>query len=147
LEALTWQTSITAQELRNKPRVNEEFGFDKPLYTISFEQGPEPQQVKIGRLTPPGNQVYLQVVGRPEIDVLGLELLGLLPGPTNDWRDTTFVNLKGLDLDRLTVTNGAKVLELQRSNQVWRMVTPVKARADHRKINELLLELEKLQHF
>jgi hypothetical protein len=146
LEGLKYERVITARDLRDKPKADQEYGFDSPWCVLSYEQGGEtPLVVRIGKLTAPGDQVYLQVLGRPDVDIVDRDILTNLPAQASDWRDTTFVSLKGVDFDRLTVTNGAKVLELQRSAAIWRMKSPQPARADQRKIMDLLQNLQDLQ--
>jgi hypothetical protein len=78
------------------------------------------------------------------IDVIGLDLLKFIPRAPDDWRDTTFVNFKDPDFDRLTVANGAKLFELQRdaTNESWRILRPMQARADNSKIQLLLFNLQ-----
>ncbi len=95
------------QELRAIPKANEEYGFNSAFCTLSYEQGEANLQVKFGKFTAPGDQVYFQVVGRPDIDIVGLDILTNLPARPDGWRDTTFARLKGVEFDRLTVTSEA----------------------------------------
>ena len=52
------------------------------------------------------------------------DLLKFIPRRADDWRDTTLINLQGLAFDRLAVTNGATIFELQRE-EVLRGLEPV----------------------
>ncbi|MDB6020040.1 MAG: hypothetical protein JWR19_4529 [Pedosphaera sp.] len=146
LEELSYQAHISAQELRGRPKADEEYGFDTPRFTIIIQQGEDIWQIKLGRLTTPGDQIYLQVVGTEGVDVVSVDFLKSIQPNVDAWRDTAFVNLKDLPFDRLTITNGVKVVELQRdaTNQLWRMVRPLPARADNIKIKELLSQLQNL---
>ncbi len=143
LADLSYQAQISAEALKDRPKAGEEFGFDAPLFTIRLEQD-NPLTLKVGRFTAPGNQVYVQVVGRDAVDITAVDFLKYVPRHTNDWRDTRFVNLAtGRAFDRVSVTNGAKFFELQRdsASQLWKMTWPFAARADHPKIEELLYRL------
>lgn len=146
LEELSYNTHISAQELRDRPKANEDYGFDAPLFTLLLRQGSDSHQVKLGKLTAPGDHVYVQVVGTEGVDVVGTDIFKFIPRQKNDWRDTAFINLKDVTFDRLTVTNGSKVFELQRdaTNTPWRMIRPMQARADNSKIDELLYKLQNL---
>ncbi|MDB6108325.1 MAG: hypothetical protein JWR69_75 [Pedosphaera sp.] len=146
LEELSYKTHISAQEFRDRPKANEDYGFDAPLFTLLVQQGAGMHQLKFGKLTAPGDQVYIQVVGAEGVDVVGTDIFKFIPRQKNDWRDTAFVNLKDVPFDRLTVTNGSKVFELQRdaTNKLWRMTRPMQARADNPKIEELLYKLQSL---
>ena len=48
--------------------------------------------------------------------------------------------MKGLAFDRLAVTNGAKIFELRAdaTNDLWRMVYPLQARANNAKTDQSL---------
>jgi hypothetical protein len=78
------------------------------------------------------------------VDVISLDLLNYIPRKPDDWRDTTFVNFKDSGFDRLTVANGPKIFELQRdaTNESWRIVRPMQARADNSRIQLLLYNLQ-----
>ena len=92
------------------------------------------------------DQVFLRVIGDEAIYLVDANLLKLFPRQANDWRDTTFISLKGLVFDRLMVTSGARFFELQRdaSDKIWRMTQPMKARADNPKVEDLLQKLQNL---
>jgi uncharacterized protein DUF4340 len=147
LGKLTFQARITAQELRNRSKTDAEFGFDTAQSSLTLQQGDaRPQQILIGERTALRDQVFLRVVGDEAIYLVDVNLLKLFPRQANDWRDTTFISLKGLAFDRLTVTSDTRFFELQReaTNKVWRMTQPMKARADNPKIEDLLQKLQNL---
>src|ERR1039457_2306000 len=131
LEQLTPAPYITARELRDRPKADEEYGFSSPQASIFIEQPEHPAHLLIGARTPPGDQVFLRVVGVDGVYVVDADFLKYIPHTADDWRDTTLVDLKELAFDRLAVTNGAKVFELRRdaTNKLWRMVYPLQARA------------------
>src|ERR1022692_2882249 len=144
LEQLTPAPYITARELRDRPKADEEYGFSTPQASIVVEQPEHPVHLLIGARTPPGDQVFLQVVGADGVYVVDADFLKYIPRSAEDWRDTTLVDLKGLTFDRLAVTNGAKVFELRRdaTDKLWRMVYPLQARANNAKVEESLQLLQ-----
>src|ERR1035437_1813422 len=114
LERLTPAPYITARELRDRLKLDEAYGFSTPQATIAIEQPEHTAHLLIGARTPPGDQVFLQVVGMDGVFMVDADFLKYIPRTAEDWRDTTLVDLKGLTFDRLAVTNGAKVFELRR---------------------------------
>ncbi len=140
LERLTAAPYVTARELRDRPKSDEEFGFATPQASIIIEQPGYTARLRVGSKTSPGDQVFLQVVGVEGVYVVDADFLKYLPRSVDDWRDTALLNLKGLAFDRLAVTNGAKVFELRRTgtNKLWRMVYPLQARANSAKTEEAL---------
>ncbi len=146
LGKLTYQDRITALELRNRSKTDAEFGFDTAPFSLTLQQGDTSRQLLIGGRTALRDQVFLRVIGDEAIYLVDANLLKLFPRQANDWRDTTFISLKGLMFDRLTVTSGMRFFELQRdaADKVWRMTQPMKARADNPKIEDLLQKLQNL---
>lgn len=144
IEGLTPGPYITARELRGRPKADEEYGFSTPQASIVIEQSEHTTHLLIGARTPPGDQAFLQVVGADGVYVVDADFLKYIPHTAEDWRDTTLIDLNGLTFDRLAVTNGAKVFELRRdaTNKLWRMVYPLRARANNAKAQESLQLLQ-----
>jgi hypothetical protein len=160
LDQLAPATYITGSVLRNHPNADEEFGFATPQATLVIQQGPYVPRLRVGALTNPGDQVYVQVEGDLGAYVVDAELLKYLPRSANEWRDTTMLDLADLVFDRLAVTNSAKgdtgrgglppssstfILLRDPTNSLWRMVWPLDARANHPRIEESLQELQQLR--
>jgi hypothetical protein len=151
LEGLKPASYIRARELQDRPQTDEEYGFATPQAFISIEQPGYTARLRVGAKTTPGDQVFLQVVGVEGVYVVNADFLNYLPRTADDWRDTTLINLNGLAFDRLSVTNGTKILELRRdgANKPWRMVYPLQARANNNKVEESLQMLQsvRVRHF
>lgn len=137
---------ITPAEIQRRPKADEEFGFDNPLIELELRQGDRSDRIKFGRLTAPGNQVFVRVVGREDVYVMDAELLKLMPVLPNDWRDTQLLDFRNLEFDRLYVTNAGKFIgfQLDATNGVWRMTDPMPVRANSDRLNALLLGLQNL---
>jgi len=142
LAKLTPVTRITAGELRQQPNAGEDYGLDQPATSLVISAPDQQWQLKIGRLTAPGDQVFLRVVGVDGAFVTDAGWLKFLPKNANDWRETTLVNSGGI-YDSIVLTNGAKVIELHLdpTNHLWRMTRPLLARADSDRINRALEQL------
>jgi hypothetical protein len=152
LEGLSYQLRFTPQELKENSKSGSDYGMDAPSLTVLMQAGSDlPRVLKFGNHTPPGDQIYVQLVAREGVDVVLTDVLKLIPRQVNEWRDTTFADLKAAPFDHLVVTNGDKILEFQRDpvTALWRMVQPMKARADNPKVDGLLAALQNLQvnHF
>jgi hypothetical protein len=147
LEGLSYQLRFTPQELKENSKSGSDYGMDAPSLTVLMQAGSDlPRVLKFGNHTPPGDQIYVQLVAREDVDVVSTDVLKLIPRQVNEWRDTTFADLKAAPFDHLVVTNGDKILELQRDPAaLWRMVQPMKARADNLKVDSLLAALQNLQ--
>lgn len=143
LEALNVAGRISGADLRKRPDAEAEFGLQSPQFTLAVQNRDAFRQLKVGALTPSGDQVYLQVVGVDGLFVVDAQWLKLLPRKVDDWRDLALVDLRTLAFDRIAVSNTAS-FELQRAatNQPWIAARPVSgARVDNER---LLLALQKL---
>jgi Domain of unknown function (DUF4340) len=144
LQRLTPAAYISSPDIRGRTNADTEFGFKPPRASIVLRQPNYEARLLVGGLTGPGDQVFLQVVGVDGIDVVNASLLKWIPQTANDWRDKALFDLKNLALDKLdtiSVTNGGKVLQLQRdaSAGLWRIVTPpIQARADNARLDDLV---------
>jgi hypothetical protein len=145
LEQLVPVTRISAQELSSVRDTDKKFGFNPPPTTLILQPGD--QHIQIGNKNGPGDQMFVKIVGVDGVFVVDTDLLRFIPRSTDDWRDAALVDFARFDFDRLVVTNGAKVLALQcnPTNQIWRMVFPMDARADGIKVGESLQKLRNLR--
>jgi hypothetical protein len=144
LQKLTPATRIDAAELRNHHNADVEFGFETPRISLVIETDGQRRQLLVGNKTPPGDQVFLRVVGMDGAFVADADWLNFIPRSANVWRDTALVNVNNGGLDWIVLTNGTKVIELRRdaTNHLWRMIRPFPARADADRIADALQRLQ-----
>jgi len=147
LERLTPAPYITARELQGRLQTDQEYGFATPQASLTLEQPGYTYRLRVGANTAPGDQVFLQVVGVQGVYVVNADFLRYLPRTADDWRDTTLVDLHGLAVDWLAVTNGPTSFELRRddSGKLWRMTYPLQARANSAKVEESLQMLQNVR--
>ncbi len=148
LQKLVPMMTISSSELKNRPKADEEFGTDDPRASLMIQQGGTETRLLFGRLTAPGDQVYLQIVGRQEVYLVSSELLKMLPTTASEWRDPSMLTVAPAAIDRICVTNGAKILELQRdpASRAWRIMRPTpEARADSLSVEGALNKLQQLR--
>jgi hypothetical protein len=145
LQKLVPATRLNADEFRQHQNADAEFGFEMPRLSLVLEAAGQRRQLLVGNLTPPGDQVFLRVVGREGAFVANADWLNkLIPRSANDWRDTALVAASHGVLDWIVLTNGTRIIELRQnpSNHLWRMVRPFPARADAEHITEALQNLQ-----
>ncbi|HZR19975.1 MAG TPA: DUF4340 domain-containing protein [Verrucomicrobiae bacterium] len=160
LQQLTPAPYISGSELRAHANADEEYGFASPQVTVVIQQGGYAPRLRVGALTNPGDQVFLQVEGDLGAYVVDAKLLEYLPRSANDWRDTTLLDLTNLAFDRIAVTNSSKgelgrgglpassstfVLQRNSTNGLWRMVWPLDTRANQSRILGALTSLQQLR--
>ena len=150
LEELTTAIHIPEAELRRHAKADEDYGFASPQASLIVYQGQQQTIIHIGAKTSPGDQVYLEVVGSEGgAYVVDADLLKHIPRSISDWRDTTLLNLERLACDRIALTNtsAALITILQRdtNSHLWRIVWPLRVRADNSRIEDSLRQLQNLR--
>jgi hypothetical protein len=144
LQKLTPVTRISAAELRTHHDADAEFGFETPRISLVIEADGQRRQLLVGNKTPPGDQIFLRVVGMDGAFVADADWLKFIPRSADEWRDNALVDANISGLDWIVLTNGAKVIEFRRNatNRLWRMIRPFPARADTDRITDALERLQ-----
>ncbi|MFM2295084.1 MAG: hypothetical protein RLZZ350_1497 [Verrucomicrobiota bacterium] len=144
LHGLKWQSRLTPADLKDQPNPDREFGFAPPHAVLKFSQPTGALTLTLGGRTATGDALFVRVNDDPTIFLVDANLARLIPPAAAAWRDPALANLKNLNFDRVIVTNGAKVFELQRdaTTKLWRMTRPLEARADNPRIADLLAKLQ-----
>jgi hypothetical protein len=140
LSELEWKTRLSANDLKDRANVQEEFGMTSPQLSVALETTNNKYFLDVGALSAVGDEVFLQVRGGDNIFLVAAEFLKNLPADKNAWRDKALVRLDNISFDGLRITNQSKVVELtsDAKTKLWRMQTPLQARADTPKLEELL---------
>jgi len=146
LEDVVPATVITAGELQRGAGDHAAYGLDTPRASLVLSIRGERKQLLIGALTAPGDQVFVQVVGREGISVIDAELLKLIPVTPGMWRDTEVFDQEEGSYDSIVVTTGGGVLELRRDpkDRSWQIVRPMQARANGVMLERLIQGLKDL---
>jgi hypothetical protein len=143
LKKLKTAVTIPPVELSQIHDANAEYGFDAPAFSLVIQSGDERREILVGSKTSPGDQVYLRVVGQEGVYVTDIDWLKYVPESADEWRDTSLVSGKN-DFDYLTLTNGAKIIELHCDpvTHLWQMTRPLTARANSDYIANALQQLQ-----
>jgi hypothetical protein len=141
------RTYIAPEELPRSAAALAEFGLDQPVAILSLQAGSERKELRVGGPTPLGGRVYLQLVGAEGLFAAEAEFLRWLPRTANEWRDTLFLDLTGVNFNRLEIRAADRgfALELDPTNRLWQLVRPMRARADNPRLQALLQALRNLR--
>ena len=143
LAAVQWHTHITAEELMNRPDAQEEFGMSEPQFAIKIRTDDSEQNLLVGSKSVIGNEVFVKFVGGDGLYLVDTTWMNFLPRRPEDWKDPSALPPTILGADTIEVKAGTRSfkLDLNPTNQFWRMARPIEARADTRKIVSLLTNL------
>lgn len=144
---LEWKTRLSANDLKDRSNVQEEFGMSSPQLSVGIETTHDKFSMDVGASSAVGDEVFLQVRGGDNVYLASTDLLKAIPKDKDEWRDKTLVRFGEMSFDGLRITNQTKVVELTADlrTHLWRMQTPLQARADSPKIMELLKGLAGVQ--
>jgi hypothetical protein len=137
-----WQSSL------DHPNAWDQYGLVQDQFTLLLEENGQERTLKIGRLSPGGDQVYLNARGSDQILVANPGVLQLIPTNQLQWRDPVVLHLAGTPFQRLQVhsTNVELMsLEVDPASLLWKMTRPIEARADSPRINAWLAQLQALR--
>jgi hypothetical protein len=142
LKDLKREEEIPAVEIISKSGGLSPFGLDPPLAAIRIQAGTNLIQLRVGAKTLVGNRVYVQPVGASNVFLTDASLVRHLPDSSSQWRNPMLVQNTSLVFDRIGIS-GASSLKLERdpNNQLWRLVDPIKSRADFGRVEYLLQQL------
>ena len=132
LEKLSPALRLNAAEMQGNKNADAEFGFENPQFTLDLDADGQSWHLRVGNMTAPGDGVYVRVVGQAGAYVTDPDWLRQLPRDVNAWRDSALVDLAG-SVDWLVITNGTRAIELRRdaTNHLWRITSPLQARANN----------------
>jgi hypothetical protein len=147
LAKLEWQGRISPDELKDQPDAQKKFGFTQPLFEVFLQGSGVSHKILVGQTSVLGDQVFLEVVGNPDIYLISTEWLRLMPFVKDQWRDLSLLNPARLPYQTIQVRSPGGGFELERdpTNRLWFMKKPVTARADSARIDELLQRLQGLR--
>ncbi|MGP8200106.1 MAG: DUF4340 domain-containing protein [Limisphaerales bacterium] len=147
LAGLQWQECISARELQDQSDAQEKYGFTKPLCEVSLQDSAASHKILIGQTSALGDQIFLEIVGNPDVYLVGTAWLAHIPTDKDQWRDLSLFDPARLSCQTIQVRSPGRAFDLEcdPATRLWLMKKPVAARADSARINELLQRLQGLR--
>lgn len=151
--SITWQLaeltfSLVAEE---NPTSLEPFGLVTPELTVKFGTSPkgglgaQEFTLNFGKKLPIGNESYAQVAGEARVVVIGDSARSTFDKQTIDLRDKRVVVFKDENLVAMEIATPELKISFEKSQEEWRITSPVKGEADKDKINKILDDLRFLE--
>ena len=128
-----------------------DYGLDKPQIRVTLQRKRGSMILLVGRETPTKDAVYVQLEGWRQVDITPKSLLDRLNTSVDSLRSHVAVEFTPSAVTRLELKSADRIIELARSaastnaEPRWAIVRPLTARADQRKVNELLTSLNDLR--
>jgi hypothetical protein len=124
-----------------------DFGLEPPRARLTIHHGATTTELRVGRSTPSGDQLYTQIGGQRTVNVMDISILGIFPWTPDLWRDRSVFGLDATNFDRVKVRIGPNDLVFQRdlTNRDWRITIPKPDKRVNLPRFELLLD--QLRHW
>lgn len=143
LSELQWHTHISADELKDRSDVQEEFGMNDPQFALKIRTTDSEYNLLVGTKSVVGNEVFVQFVGGSGLYLVDTTWMNFLPRRYEDWKDPSVLPVSILEADAIEVKAGTRgfKLDLNITNRNWRLARPIEARANSEKIVSLMTNL------
>jgi len=141
--------TMSAKELEGVNLAN--FGLENPRVRLTLQGKKGDMVLLVGYETPTKDAVYVQLQGKKYVMVGPKSLYERLSPTLDDLRDRTVIDFQSASATRIEIKSTDRVIELARSSAAtnaeprWALTRPLSARADQRKISELLSDLNGLR--
>ncbi len=127
------------------------FGLQNPRIRLTLQGKQEPIVLLVGNETPTKDAVYVQLQGKKNVLVAPQSIYERLNRTLDDLRDRAVIDFQPALATRIEIKSADRVIELAKSGAStnaeprWALTRPLAARADQRKVSELLADLGGLQ--
>ncbi|MEY4581873.1 MAG: hypothetical protein RL701_6576 [Pseudomonadota bacterium] len=143
LESLEWAEARRSLGAAS-PKELEQFGLDNPRYRLSFDAGGMHAGLSVGVPAAAGGGSYLKLHDRPEVYVVGADLLDALEHAPEDFHDKNMhdsVSIYTLERLKLTAADSPERQLARRDGLVW-LDAPFKALAGAPAVTALMDTLD-----
>ena len=149
LEFAERNRTITDKDL--KGLTPKDFGLQKPRIQLTLQGKKGTLVLLVGDETPTKDAVYVQLQGKKDVVVVSKSVYERLNRTLDDLRDRTVIEFLSASATRIEIKSADRVIELAKSASTtnaephWALTRPLAARADQRKVSELLTDLGSLR--
>ena len=140
---------ITGKELTGL--TPKDFGLENPRARLTLQNKKGSMILLIGSETPTKDAVYAQLQGKKDVLVAPKSIYERVDRTLDDLRDRTVIDFQAASATRIEIKSTDRVIELSKSaittnaEPRWVLTRPLAARADQRKVSELLADLSGLR--
>ncbi len=132
--------------LKEKDVKWDEYGLDKPAFTVSVNTRDDSYHLFFGASNPAETSYYLRAKGDPRLLLVADTLKNALDKSTYDVRDKTVFALAPDDIDRVLIGKDGTETELKKEAQdKWVMLKPERMRVKAADVRRDLIDLTNLQ--
>ncbi len=144
IEYLESRRSLSLKEITDAKLSFADYGLDKPRLTAILKTKSGTTTLYLGNEAKQGDGLYIQIGGNPKVFLVEKDLAVRLGKKLEEYRERTLFDFLVSHVKQVELKNASKLLEFSKTNQLWRIVQPLNARADSSKIDEFLQQTSNL---
>ncbi len=118
-----------------------EFGLSTPKLRLAFEGEDAPPPILFGKETAVEGRIYARLGEAHDVYVISDSILETIRKKPEQFRDRRLSDLDPARVEKVVVKSPAGEIEAVREKERWRLVRPVKARADAARITNLIAQV------
>jgi hypothetical protein len=145
LEFLESRRRLSERAISEAKLTLADYGLEKPRASVTLRTPKSESTLFLGNEARQGDALYVQVKGSREVHLVDKYLATRIEKKIEDYRERSLFEFTGDQVQRIELRAAGKLVELARTNQNWRIVQPLNARADRNKVDEFLRQLASLR--
>jgi hypothetical protein len=118
-----------------------EFGLTKPKLRLKLSGQGAPPEVLFGKDAAFENKMYVRLENSKDAYVADQSVKKAIDKKADEFRDKKLTDLTAAQVSRAVLKTQAGEMELQKKNEHWDIVKPLRARADDQKVGDLIAQV------
>lgn len=141
LESWQKQTTIPAREIDADKGRLAEFGLNKPKLRLKLSGTGAPPEIWFGKEAALEGKMYVRFENSKDTFLVTQSIRKDIEKKADDFRDKKLTDLNAPQITKVVVRTSAGEMELQKTDDHWEIVKPMRARADDQKVNDLIAQV------
>lgn len=141
LEAWQKDRTIAAKEIEKEKSRLQEYGLNTPKLRLKLLGKEMPPEILFGKDAAFEGKMYVRFENSRETYVADQSVKNDIAKKPEDFRDRKLTELTTAQVSRILLKTAAGEMELQKKNDHWEIVKPLRARGDDQKIGDLIAQI------
>lgn len=137
--------TITAKEIDADKNGLTEYGLNKPKLRLKLVGTGAPPEILFGKDAALEGKMYVRFDNSKQTYVVSQSVRKDIEKKPDDFRDKKLTDLTTSQVNRVVVKTRAGEMEMERKNDHWDLLRPLRARADDQKIGDLIAQVTNAQ--
>jgi len=141
LESWERERTITAKELQAEKNSLNEFGLIRPKLRLKLLGPNTPPEILLGKDAALEGRMYVRFENSKDVIIGKQSIRNEIAKKPEDFRDRKLTELTALQISRVLLRTPAGEMELQKKNDHWEIIKPLRARGDDQKVSDLIAQV------